>query len=83
MERSAMQPTAVSKSNFKARALEYFRMVEKTGRELIVTDHGRPVIRIVPYRDAPPEVLLELRDSVVRYDAPTEPVGEDDWESAE
>ena len=72
----------VSKSQFKARALEYFREVERTGRPLIVTDRGRPVLKIVPYREDPAESLRELKDSVVRYDAPTEPVAPEDWESA-
>lgn len=73
----------ISKSKFKARALEYFREVERTGRELVVTDHGRPVVKIVPYREDPSAALVELRETVVRYDAPTEPVGAEDWESAE
>ena len=72
----------VSKSKFKARALEYFRAVERTGKPLIVTDHGKPVLRIVPYREDPEAAFRELKESVVRYDAPTEPVGVDDWESA-
>jgi prevent-host-death family protein len=72
----------VSKSRFKARALEYFREVERTGRPLVVTDHGRPVIRISAYRPDPDAALRELRESVVRYEAPTEPVGAEDWESA-
>ena len=75
--------TMISKSKFKARALEYFREVERTGRPLIVTDHGRPVLKIVPYREDPAAVLGELKDTVVRYEAPTEPVGVEDWESAE
>ena len=70
--------TTVSKSKFKARALWYFREVERTGKSLIVTDHGRPVLRIVPYRDDPERSLLELRGSVVRYEAPLEPVGTED-----
>ncbi len=78
-----MPEDMVSKSKFKARALEYFRQVERTGCGLIVTDHGRPVLRIVPYREDPSAALVELRDSVVRYDAPTEPVGAEDWESSE
>lgn len=72
----------VSKSKFKARALEYFREVERTGRALVVTDHGRPVLEIVPYRENPSAALGELRETVVRYDAPTQPVGVEDWESA-
>ena len=41
------------------------------------------MVRIVPYREDPTAALLELRESVVRYDAPTDPVGVDEWESAE
>ena len=71
----------VSKSKFKARALEYFREVERTGKPLIVTDHGKPVVKIVPFREDPRAALRELRESVVRYEAPMDPVGED-WESS-
>jgi len=74
--------SSVSKSKFKARALEYFREVERTGRALIVTDRGRPVLKVVPYRADPAESLRDLKDSVVRYEAPFEPVGVEDWESA-
>jgi len=31
---------AVSKSRFKAKALDYFRQVERTGKELVVTDRN-------------------------------------------
>ena len=40
----------VSKGVLKARMLEYFRRVEKTGEELIVTDHRVPVLKVVPLR---------------------------------
>ena len=71
----------VSKSTFKARALEYFREVESTGRELIITDHGKPVLKVVPYAHDPAEALEALRGSVIRYDDPLEPVGLEDWEA--
>ncbi len=73
--------TKISKSRFKARALEYFREVQRTGRELVITDRGEPVIRIVPYRAEPRRALQALRETVVRYEAPTEPVGDDAWEA--
>lgn len=76
-------PETVSKSQFKARALEYFRQVERTGKELIITHHGEPVLRLVPYRHEPDEAFRMLRDSVLEYEAPTEPVGVEDWESLE
>ena len=71
----------VSKSIFKAKALEFCRQVESTGKELVITDHGKPVLKVVPYSHDPAEVLKTLRGSVVRYDDPLEPVGMEDWES--
>ena len=75
-----MKPV-ISKSAFKARALEYFREVQRTGRELIISDNGKPVLKVVPYSSNPAEVLKTLRGSVRRFDAPTEPVGLADWEA--
>ncbi|MBC7792467.1 MAG: type II toxin-antitoxin system prevent-host-death family antitoxin, partial [Clostridia bacterium] len=40
----------VSKSALKARMLEFFRDVEKSGEELIVTDNNVPVLRVVPIK---------------------------------
>ena len=71
----------VSKSQFKPKALEYFREIEKTGKSLIITDRGKPVLKIVPYSEDPAESLRLLRNSVVKYQDPLEPVGLDDWES--
>jgi prevent-host-death family protein len=72
---------SVSKSKFKPRALEFFREVETTGRELIVTDRGKPVLKIVPYREDPLAPLEGLRGTLVKYDDPLEPVAAEDWES--
>jgi prevent-host-death family protein len=71
----------VSKSSFKDHALEYLREVESTGEELIITDHGKPVLRLIRYAQNPEATLESLRGSVVRYEDPTEPVGQEDWES--
>jgi len=72
----------VSKSRFKAQALELFRQVERTGQPIVITDRGVPVLKLVPYREDPRAALKVLRDTVVKYEAPTEPVAEEDWESA-
>jgi len=77
-----VMPPTVSKSRFKAQALELFREVQRTGQPLVITDRGVPVLKLVPYRDDPGAVLKALRDTVVRYEAPTKPVGDADWESA-
>ena len=40
----------VSKSQFKPKAFEYFRMVEEERRTIVITDgRGTPVLKIVPY----------------------------------
>jgi len=71
----------ISKSKFKPHALEYFRKVEKTGQELIITDRNKPVLKIIPYHEDSDQLLEELRNSVISYKDPTDPVGLEDWES--
>ena len=71
----------VSKSRFKPKALEYFRQVENTGKALIITDQGKPVLKIVPYSGSPDEILKELRGTVKKFDKPTQPVGTEDWKA--
>jgi prevent-host-death family protein len=72
----------VSKSEFKAKALEYFRQVEATGESVVITDHGTPTLEVRPFRSPARDPLDVLRGSVVRYDDPTAPVGVE-WEAAQ
>lgn len=69
----------VSKAQFKAQALEYLRNVEKQKQPLIITHAGKPVVKVVPYKET--ETLASLRGSVVYYKDPNEPVGLEDWEA--
>lgn len=75
-----MYQEPVSKSQFKAKALEFFRRVEASGEPIIVTDNGQPAIEVRRYRADTRPPLARLRGSVVAYDEPTQPVGNDDWE---
>lgn len=50
---------------------------------MIVTDHGKPTVEVRPYRGVERHPLDVLRGTVLHYDDPTRPVGEDDWEAAE
>jgi prevent-host-death family protein len=65
----------LSKSQFKPQVLACLREVEQTGEELILTDHGRPVVKIVPIErvDALADVQqrwqARLAEGVVQYDA--------------
>lgn len=72
----------MSKSRFKANALALFREVERTGKPIIITDHGKPVLTVAPYRADPGAPLRALRETLAKYEAPTKPVAEDDWENA-
>jgi antitoxin (DNA-binding transcriptional repressor) of toxin-antitoxin stability system len=78
-----MDANQVSKSEFKAKALEYFRQIEASGESVIVTDHGKPALEVRPYRGEDRHPLDILRGSVVHYEKPTEPVAESDWEAAQ
>lgn len=73
----------VSKSQFKAKALEFFRQVESSGESVVVTDHGQPKLEVRPYKPAAHNPLEVLRGSVLRYDQPLAPVAEEDWEVLE
>jgi len=73
----------VSKSVFKARALEIFRQVETSGEPVVITDHGKPSLEVRRFRSNARSPLQVLRGSVLRFDRPTDPVGEDDWEAAQ
>ncbi len=59
---------AVAKGKLKARMLEYFRRVQETGEELVITDNRVPVLKVVPYRRKlrPGEAFGDLRGKV-RY----------------
>jgi len=77
-----VSPVKVSKSSFKPKAFEYFRLVEEKRQEILITDHGRPVARISPVDEADEHELSALRGLVVKYREPFEPVGSEDWEAA-
>lgn len=68
----------VSTTAFATEALELLQQVVRTGEELVVTDHGAPVVKLVRCQlgceQAP-------RGTVLRCDDPTEPVSVEDWES--
>ena len=71
----------VSKSKFKPKALQYFREIEKTGQQIIITDHGKPVLKIIPYSENTESIRRSLRNSVKKFNNPTAPVGVEDWEA--
>ena len=69
----------VSKSALKAKMLEYFRRVEETGQELVVTDNNEPVLRVVPIQKRVPMATLfaDVRGRVVYHEDPLAPTTEE------
>ena len=72
----------ISKTQFKAHALEVLRDIEQSGQPRIITDHGRPTLEIRKLRQRKTPPLEVLKGTVIKYEAPTTPVGDDDWEHA-
>ena len=60
----------ISKSKLKATMLEAFRELEATGGELIVTERGRPVLKIVPIRPklSVQEIFGDVQGQVVYFE---------------
>lgn len=60
----------VSKDTLKANLSELFQRVEETGEELIVTDNGRPVLKVVPIRARTSfaDAFGDVRGRVVYYE---------------
>lgn len=62
-------------ADFKARCLELVDRVKESRTEVIVTRHGRPVARLVPFDAVEPVSLVgAMAGSVLRFDAPFDPV---------
>lgn len=73
----------VSKSQFKAQALEYLRLVQTQKQPLIITHAGKPVIKVTSYQEEsdPEAILKSLRGTLVYYKDPNEPaISPDEWE---
>lgn len=77
-----MTRVTVSKSRLKSRMLEIFRELQENGGELVVTDRGKPVLRITPIenRASVPDIFAAYRGKLVWHEDPTEPT-QGEWES--
>ena len=70
----------VSKSKLKAKMLEYFRAVEESGEEIVVTSHGKAVLKVVPIqRKVGPEVLFAAERGNVTYNEDPLTDTSDEW----
>lgn len=75
MKREAAGQPAVPAAEFKTRCLELMDRVRETGVEYVVTKHGRPVAKLVPYVVSPRRTLSgALKGSVLAYERPFDPI---------
>lgn len=61
----------ISKSQLKSRMLAVFRSLERSKEELIVTDYGKPVLKISPIQNnqiTPNELFKPYRGKVRYYE---------------
>jgi prevent-host-death family protein len=71
---------SVPAAEFKAKCLELMDRVRETGAEYVVTKHGKPVARLVPYI-APKRRTISgaLKGSLLKYERPFDPI-DDEWD---
>ena len=65
-------------AEFKARCLELMDRVRDTGAEYVVTKHGKPVAKLVPYTDAGRSSFFGSgKGALLHYDRPFDPIDGD------
>ena len=72
---------AISKSKLKSKLLEFLRLVESEGEEIIVTDRGKPVVKISRYGKSPSTEQLfgRMRGKLKYFEDLTTPTTEE-WD---
>lgn len=71
---------SIKASEFKARCLRLMEEVAESGETLVITKNGRPVSRLVPYREKVSSLWGLHRESVEILDDLVAPTGEV-WEA--
>ena len=71
----------IKASEFKAKCLHLMNEVAEIGTEYVITKHGRPVSRLVPYRNKPKSLFGIDRDRLEILGDIDEPL-DVEWEAA-
>lgn len=66
----------VPAAEFKARCLELMDRVRETGAAYVVTKHGRPVARLVPYVEPKGTGTMfgAMKGTVLKFERPLDPI---------
>ena len=74
------QPDTVAAAEFKATCLELMDRVRETGIEYVVTKHGKPVAKLVPYvAPKPRKVFGSMKGTVLKYERPFDSI-DGEWD---
>ncbi len=65
----------IKASEFKAKCLELMDEAADSGIEIVITKNGRPVSRLVPYREKKPNMFGRDRDKIRIIGDIIEPIG--------
>ena len=67
-------------AEFKAKCLELMDRVRETGVEYVITKHGEPVAKLVPYKAGRRTPFFgSLKGTVLKYERPLDPL-DDEWD---
>lgn len=65
----------VAAAEFKARCLELMDHVRETGAEYVVTKHGTPVAKLVPYKEPKRQSFFgSMKGTILKYERPFDPI---------
>lgn len=73
-------PHVIKASEFKAKCLKLMDDVAETGKELVISKNGRPVVRLTPYRNKPASLFGIDSDKIRILGDIIEPLGVE-WEA--
>ena len=62
--KKATGPRTIKASEFKAKCLKLMDEVAESGEEIVITKNGRPVSRLLPYRQKPHSPFGRDRDII-------------------
>ena len=60
----ANAPRTMNASEFKAKCLQLMDEVAESGDEIVITKNGKPVSRLVPYREKPQAPFGRYKDLI-------------------
>ncbi len=76
----ANAPRTIKASEFKAKCLQLMDEVAESGEEIVITKNGRPVSRLVPFREKSPSWFGRDRDIIQIHGDIIEPL-DVEWEA--